>query len=297
MALVTGPDSPQNVQAKKVADAITKDSKGRIQAKVFDSGQLGQTTGLLDAIKTNAGVQATITVIASDVCPQTGLFLQPYVFTDRAHAYSALDGPTAKKIFQECQPNGFRIPAAWDSGFRQVTTSKRPINSVADLKGLKIRVPPGALWVDTFKGFGANPTPMAVGALYSALQQEVGDGREQPIPNIYAGELMDVQKYLAITNHMYGPAFVIVSQAWWAGLPPELQRIVDHDIQAGTRPERALSEQLETSELKEFTDKYQMTVTHPDLAAFAAATATVRRDQGAKFPPDLMAGILKDAGP
>ncbi|HVC54230.1 MAG TPA: TRAP transporter substrate-binding protein [Stellaceae bacterium] len=283
IALVTGPASPQNVVAKEVAAQITKDTGGRIAARVFESGQLGQTDALLQAMITGGGVQATITVVTDTVCPPTKLFLAPYAFKDRAAAYAALDGAAAQRIYAECSKRGYDFVAAWDSGFRELSTNK-PIHSLADLHGLKVRVPNGALWIDTFHDLGANPTPMGIAGLYSALQQGVVDGQEQPVANYYAAKLMEVQKYFAITKHMYGAAFVIVSHQWLEGLPADLRAIVVRDIRAATARQRKLSESLEVSELKEVQDKYHVVVTHPDLAPFRAATAPTRAKIDAAFP-------------
>ena len=283
VALATGPTSPQNVVAKEVADQINKDSNGRIAAKVFESGQLGQTESLLQAMITGGGVQATITVVTDTICPPTMLFLAPYAFKDRAGAFAALDGPAAGPIYAACRAKGYDFVAAWDSGFRQLSSNK-PINSLDALKGLKVRVPNGALWIDTFHDLGANPTPMGIDGLYSALQQGVVAGQEQPIANFFAGRLMEVQKYLAITNHMYGPAFFIVGEQWLSALPADLKAIVVRDIRAATDRQRKLSEADETRELAEVQDKYHVTVTHPDLAPFRAATARTREQVEVAFP-------------
>jgi tripartite ATP-independent transporter DctP family solute receptor len=283
VALATGPASPQNVVAKEVADQISKDSNGRIAAKVFESGQLGQPDALLQAMITGGGVQATITVVTDTICPPTKLFLAPYAFKDRAAAYSALDGPAAEPIYAACRDKGYDFVAAWDSGFRQLSTNK-PINSLDDLKGLNVRVPNGALWIDTFHDLGANPTPMGIDGLYSALQQGVVDGQEQPVANYYAGKLMEAQKHFAITNHMYGPAFFIVSEQWLSALPADLKTIVVRDIRAATERQRKLSGADEAQELAEVQDKYHVTVTHPDLAPFRAAMAKTREKVEADFP-------------
>lgn len=294
IALATGPDSPQNVVAKEVADAIAKDTGGRVAAKVFESGQLGQTGALLQAMITGGGVQATITVVTDTICAPTKLFLAPYAFPDRAAVYAALDGATAQRIYAECRNKGYEFVAAWDSGFRQLS-SNRAIESLADLKGFKVRVPNGALWIDTFRNLGANPTPMGVDGLYSSLQQGVVDGQEQPIANYYAGKYMEIQKYFAITNHMYGAAFFIVSAQWLQTLPAELRDVVVRDIRASTARQRQLSEADEVSELKEVQDKYHVTVTRPDLAPFKQATAPTR-DEIAKSFPEFASALAADAG-
>lgn len=283
VALATGPDSPQNVVAKEVAAQINKDSDGRIVANVFENGQLGQTDALLQAMITGGGVQATITVVTDTICPPTKLFLAPYAFKDRMAAYAALDGTSAQPIYAACRAKGFDLVAAWDSGFRQLSTN-RPINNLGDMRGLKVRVPNGALWIDTFRALGANPTPMGIDGLYSALQQGVVDGQEQPIANEFAGKLMEVQKYLAITNHMYGPAFFIVSEQWLSALPSTLKKIVVRDIRAATDRQRRLSEADEAQELAELQSKYHVTVTHPDLEPFREATTNTREAIDAKFP-------------
>lgn len=293
IALATGPDSPQNVIAKEVAAAILKDTGGRVAARVFESGQLGQTSALLQAMITGGGVQATITVVTDTICPPTKLFLAPYMFPDRDAAFAALDGPTAQRIYAECHKKGYEFVAAWDSGFRQLSSNK-PITALADVRGLKVRVPNGALWIDTFGDLGANPTPMGIDGLYSALQQGVVDGQEQPIANYYAGKYMEVQKDFAITNHMYGPAFFIVGAQWLDGLAADLREIVVRDIRAATVRQRQLSEADEVSELKEVQDKHHVTVTHPDLAPFKEATA-LTRDKIAKGLPDFATGLAADA--
>lgn len=294
IGLATGPDSPQNVVSKEVAAAIVKDTGGRVAAKVFESGQLGQTDALLQAMITGGGVQATVTVVTDTICPPTKLFLAPYAFSDRAQAFAALDGPTAQHIYGECRKKGYEFAAAWDSGFRQLSTN-RPIAALADLRGLKVRVPNGALWIDTFRDLGANPTPMGVAGLYSSLQQGVVDGQEQPIANYYAGKYMEVQKYLAITNHMYGPAFFIVSAQWLDALPPDLREIVVRDIRDETARQRKLSEDDEVKELKEVQQKFGVTVTHPDLAPFEKATAPTRDKIAGDFP-EFAAALAVDAG-
>jgi len=137
---------------------------------------------------------------------------------------------------------------------------------------------------------------MGVDGLYSALQQGVVDGQEQPIANYYAGKYMEVQKHFAITNHMYGPAFFIVSAQWLQALPAELRDIVVRDIRAATLRQRQLSESDEVSELKEVQqDKYHVTVTQPELAPFKEATAPTR-DKVAKDFPEFAAALAADAG-
>jgi len=294
IALVTGPDSPQNVVSKEVAAAIAKDTGGRVAAKVFESGQLGQTDALLQAMITGGGVQATVTVVTDTICPPTKLFLAPYAFRDRTAAYAALDGPTARRIYAECDKKGYDFVAAWDSGFRQLSTN-RPVKALADLRGLKVRVPNGALWIDTFRDLGANPTPMGIAGLYSSLQQGVVDGQEQPIANYYAGKYMEVQKYLAITNHMYGAAFFIVSAQWLAALPADLREIVVRDIRDATTRQRKLSETDEVSELKEVQEKYGVKVTHPDLGPFTGATGLTRNKIAGDFP-EFAGALAADGG-
>jgi TRAP-type C4-dicarboxylate transport system substrate-binding protein len=136
---------------------------------------------------------------------------------------------------------------------------------------------------------------MGIAGLYSALQQGVVDGQEQPIANYYAGKYMEVQKYFVITNHMYGPAFFIVGAQWLATLPPDLKEIVVRDIRAATDRQRKLSESVEVTELQEIQDKYHVAVTHPDLAPFRAVTARTRDKVAGDFP-DLAKALAVDAG-
>jgi tripartite ATP-independent transporter DctP family solute receptor len=135
----------------------------------------------------------------------------------------------------------------WDNGFRQITTSSRPIKQPSDLQGLKIRVPVSALWTSLFQSLGASPTSINFAEVYSALQTKIVDGQENPPAIIWAAKLYEVQKYCAVTNHMWDGWWFLMNRRAWARLPADLQETFARIINAAAVAERADIEQQNTS--------------------------------------------------
>lgn len=178
----------------------------------------------------------------------------------------------------------------WDSGFREIWTRNKEIRSLADLTGLKLRVPEAKIWVDTFKAFNVNATPMSYAEVYSAMQQGVIDGLEQPIPNYYTNKLFEVGKYMAKVDYMAGPAFLIVSEKWWQGLSPDEQKAAFEAAREAGDLERKLNREAEAEQIKLMQDK-GLVVSRPDLGPFREAAAKVWKDYEAVYGKDLIEKI------
>src|SRR5690606_29866689 len=147
--------------------------------------------------------------------PKFGIVELPYTWSNAQQAYAAYDGELGAALAKLAAAKNLVIVSWWENGFRHLTNNRGPINTPADLQGLKTRVTPDKMRLDTFTALGANPAPLAFGELYSALQQKVFDAQENPLSIIYTSSFFEVQKYLSLTGHVWGPASLIVSKPVW----------------------------------------------------------------------------------
>lgn len=216
-------------QAKK---ALEEKTGGRISIQFFPSNQLGDERQMQEAL--SVGTQdMTITGLANLYDPAFALFDFPFQYANRAQIKAVMYSPLMDRMNEALIRKGLRIVGLMEVGFRNVT-SKKPIRSPADLKGMKIRTPESPAQVETFKALGALPTPMPFGELYGALQQGVVDGQENPLENIYNGKLYEVQKYVIETRHIYNFAYVLVSEKTWQKLSAADQAVLKEAVKFGS---------------------------------------------------------------
>jgi tripartite ATP-independent transporter DctP family solute receptor len=290
IGMATGADSPQSVGAAKFVELMNAKSGGKIKGKVYLSGSLGSTAQLLQSMVLGT-VHATVSVVLSSYIPKSGVFLLPFLFKDQAHFYRVTDDDQlTDEVLGEGPKKGLRVISIWDSGFREIWTRDKEIKSLADLKGLKLRVPEAKIWVDTFKAFDVNATPMSYTEVYSAMQQGVIDGLEQPIPNYYTNKLFEVGKYMAKVDYMAGPAFLIVSERWWRGLGPDEKKAAMDAAREARDLERKLNTEAEAEQIKLMQEK-GLIVTKPDLGPFREAAAKVWKNYEPVYGEDLIEKI------
>jgi tripartite ATP-independent transporter DctP family solute receptor len=151
----------------------------------------------------------------------------PYLVKDRKHMKKIEDAVFWKNIAPSVESKGLKVIAVWENGFRQITNSKRPIRTPADLAGIKLRVPGGKWRVKMFQAYGANPSPMKFSEVFTALQTGVMDGEENPFTQIYSAKFQEVQKYLSLTGHVYTPAYLTVGKAKWESMPADVRKILE----------------------------------------------------------------------
>jgi tripartite ATP-independent transporter DctP family solute receptor len=166
------------------------------------------------------------TVMSSQV-DLFGVFEMPYLVKDRAHMMRIEKELFWSKLAPEAEKKGLRVLAVWENGFRQITNSKRPIRTPADLAGIKLRVPGGKWRVKMFQAYGANPSPMKFSEVFTALQTGVMDGEENPFTQIYSAKFQEVQKYLSLTGHVYTPAYLTVGRTKWESMPADVRKILE----------------------------------------------------------------------
>ena len=185
-------------------DLVSKMTKGEIDINVFPANQLGSNREVVEGAQLGTVDMAlTSDVLLSSFEETMGVLNMPFLFRDVDHVGKVLDGKIGEMLSENLAKKGLVVLAYWEGGFRHITNSKRPINKPEDLAGLKIRTPSGYIFLDAFKAFGASPTPMAFGELYSALQLGTVDGQENPLSHVQSQKFYEVQKYLSLTRHIH----------------------------------------------------------------------------------------------
>jgi tripartite ATP-independent transporter DctP family solute receptor len=176
-----------------------------------------------------------------------------------------------EKIAPAADAKGYKILAVWENGFRHITNNKHPINVPADLQGIKLRTPKGEWRVKMFQSYGANPTPMSLSEVFTALQTGVIDGQENPLAQIYSSKFQEVQKYLSLTGHVYTPAYITVGKEKWESLPADVRQVLEETARETQAYVYETAARLDT-ELLEKLKASGMAVNEADKAAFIAAS-------------------------
>jgi tripartite ATP-independent transporter DctP family solute receptor len=213
------------------ADEFARRANAKLGAKakvvVFGSSQLGGDKELLQKLKLGTVDMALPSTVMSSESDLFGVFEMPYLVKDRAHMGRIEKEVFWSKLAPEAEKKGVKVIAVWENGYRHITNSKRPINTPADLQGIKLRVPEGKWRVKMFQTYGANPSPMKFSEVFTALQTGVMDGQENPFTQIYSAKFQEVQKYISLTGHVYTPAYVTVGAKKWETLPADVRKILE----------------------------------------------------------------------
>lgn len=269
------PENPRHVASLKFAEVVKAKTGGRIEVQVAPSAQLGDDAAMVTAVRTGAlDMSANSQGAVSAAVPEYAAFGMPFMFSSPAAAFKLLDGPLGKELADRSAEKGLVLLGTWDNGIRHMTNSKRPITKVEDMKGLKMRVPPDATLVDIMKSLGAEAQQIRFAELYVALQQGVVDGQENPLVNIHASKLYEVQKHLALTNHQFQMTPFVMSKRTWDKLSDADKKAVQEAAAEATALQRKLSQEADEKLLADLKAK-GVQVTTPDKAAFEKATAEV----------------------
>jgi TRAP-type transport system periplasmic protein len=248
---------PMNIRGKEMAEAIRAETRGRVDIQVFPNNQLGSDTDMLSQLRSGAIEFFTLSgLILSTLVPATSITGIGFAFANYDAVWKALDGELGAYVRAQISKAGIvPMDKIWDNGFRQITSSSKPINTADDLKGFKIRVPVSPLWTSMFKALEAAPASINFAETYSALQTKIVDGQENPLAIIQTAKLYEVQKYCSITNHMWDGFWFLANGKAWEKLPPDLRAIVAKHVNAAGEKERDDVAKLNASLQKELTDK------------------------------------------
>jgi TRAP-type transport system periplasmic protein len=269
------PGNPRHEAALKFAEVAKARSNGRIDVQVAPSGQLGDDAAMVTALRTGAlDLSANSQGAVANAVPEYAAYGMPFLFSNAAGAFKVLDGPIGKELADKSAEKGLVVLGYWDNGIRHMTTSKKPITKVEDMKGLKMRTPPDSVLVDIMQSLGAESQQIKFAELYVALQQGVVDGQENPIMNIHASKLYEVQKHLALTAHQFQMTPFLMGKRSWDRLSDADKKVVQEAAAEATALQRKLSADSEDKLLADLKAK-GVQVTTVDKTAFEKATANV----------------------
>lgn len=229
---------PMNIEAQAMAKRIAEQSKGRIDFQVYPNNQLGSDSDMLSQIRSGAIDFFTLSpLILGTLVPAAQISGIGFAFKDYSQVWAAMDGDLGAHVRNEiAKTSVFAFEKIWDNGYRQISTSTKPIKTPEDLKGFKIRVPTSPLWTSMFRALGASPTSINFSEVYSALQTHIVDGQENPIALLETNKLYEVQKYCSMTNHMWDGFWFLANKKSFARLPKDLQDIVRTNVnEAGVK--------------------------------------------------------------
>ena len=232
---------PTCIRMQAAADTIAKETNGRLELRVFPNSQLGGEVDLLNQVRSGAVEMFPIGgLVISSVVPMAALNGTGFAFKGHDQVWAAMDGPLGAFIRNAIMQSGLYVTSrVWDLGFRQITSSTRPITKVEDLAGFKIRVPGAAAYSDVFKALGAAPANIQFPEVYSALQTKIVDGQENPLALIVTSKFYEVQKYCSLTNHLWDGFYCLVNGRAWRRLPPDLQQTLETHVNAAGLAQRA----------------------------------------------------------
>ncbi|MCP3466553.1 MULTISPECIES: TRAP transporter substrate-binding protein [unclassified Bradyrhizobium] len=264
------PDThPLNIRAKEMAAAIKSETGGKFDLQIFPNNQLGSDTDMLSQIRSGGVEFFTLSgLILATLVPAASINGIGFAFPDYDTVWKAMDGDLGAHVRGEIKKAGLEVmDKIWDNGFRQTTSSTRPINGPDDLKGFKIRVPVSPLWTSMFKAFDAAPASINFSEVYSALQTKVVEGQENPLAIISTAKLYEVQKYCSLTNHMWDGFWFLANRRAWEKLPHDVRDIVAKNINAAAIKERADTAKLNANLQQELAGK-GLTFNQPATAPF-----------------------------
>jgi len=292
LAHVVNEQDSFHLAATKFKELAEKYTNGEVKVTIYPNAVLGDERTLLERMKMGIVDAAIITNGPFiNFVPKFGAIDLPFLFRDPEHAYAVLDGPIGDQLFAEAEKQGWKGLAWAERGFRNLTNSKHPVNSPADMKGLKIRLMQNPIYVDSFKALGANAVPMAWTEALTALQQGTIDGQENPLNVIVSFKLYDSQKFMTITRHAYAPAPLIMSMVTWKKLSASQQAAVMKAAKEAAQFERDFNNANEAQWMKDLAAK-GMKIATPDLKPFLAAVQPVYKQYAAQFGQDFIDAIL-----
>jgi tripartite ATP-independent transporter DctP family solute receptor len=220
------PDGYPTVDAVKfMGERLKALTGGKHSIKVFNNSALGNEKDTIEQTKIGALAMTRVNIAPmNNICAETQVPTMPFLFRSKQHMRAVLDGPIGEEILASCAPQGFIGLAYYDSGARSLYTAKKPVRTLADAKGMKVRVQQSDLWVSLLEAMGANATPMPFGEVYTALKTGLVDAAENNYPSYESSRHFEVAKYYSVTEHSMAPEMLLFSKRTWDTLTPDDQK-------------------------------------------------------------------------
>ena len=262
---------PLNIRAQEAADRILKESKGRVEIKIFPNNQLGGDTDMLAQVR-SGGIEffTPSALVIATLVPVAAINAVGFAFSDYNQVWGAMDGKLGAHVRDAISKSRlYAFEKMWDNGFRQTTSSKGAVNTARDMDGLKIRVPVSPLSISMFKGLGAAPASLQFSEVYSSLQTKIVDAQENPLPIIQVAKLYEVQKFCSLTNHIWDGYWFIANGRAWEKLPADLKTIVARAINEAGLQQRDDIRKLNETVVADLQSK-GLTINRPTADSFRA---------------------------
>ena len=279
LGVVTKPGAAQNVCADKFKELL--ESRSAYKVKIYDSGSLGTEVEILKQIQANKVHMGIITSGPFDqFLPEARIIDYPYLFKSYEQVDSVLEGPLGRELLKTLEKAGFKGLAFSENGFRHLTNSKKPVHSVGDVTGLRIRVMESVLHKALWQLFGADPVPMGdLGKLVKGLQSGAVDGQENPLSAIWMDDFYKGQKYLALTGHVYSSHIGVAALKWYQGLPEKDRTLIQQSMEEAARYERQWSRENSAAFLVKIKAAGIIVDEKPDVASFRKKAAQMKENE------------------
>ena len=284
-------DHPTSMGVKKFAELVAAKSGGKIKVNEFASSQLGNELQQQSAMM--GGVQEMLvasTTSLAGIVKEYGLLDFPFLFSNPRQADAMVDGPLGKMLNSKLNEKGIVVLGFFDLGFRNVTNSKRPITKGEDLDGLKLRVIPNPVFIDTFRTFKANPVPMPFAELFGALENKAVDGQENPYAVILSSKFYEVNKYVSETNHVYATNPIQISKRFWEKLSAVEQKLIQDAATEAQNYQRVASREVSSKAVAELKAKGMLfnEISASEQARMRAAVKPVHEKFAASYDPAVV---------
>ncbi|ETA53158.1 DctP family TRAP transporter solute-binding subunit [Ponticoccus alexandrii] len=296
----TGQEGTPPVQGMHIfAEKLEEQSDGKLKVRVFANGVLGGDVQVLSSLQ--GGVVEMMVWNAGNMITQAqdfGILDLPFIYQDEEVLDTLLDGDVGKMLTDQLPEHGVIGLSFWEQGFRQLTNNAREVHRLEDIEGLKIRVQQNPLLVDMWEALGANPTPMAVTELYTALETGAVDGQETTAPFILGSKYHEVQDYLSVTRHNYNPQIVLIGKPLWDQLSDDEKALIQKVAQETAVEQRRISREAQDTALAEIRASGNVVteIAPEELERMQEAVAPVIREWAGSFDPELTSTVFDAVG-
>lgn len=281
-----------HVSATRFAEALAKNSGGRLKVEIYPNGQLGFERDLIEGMRLgtiDAGVITNAPISGFE--PRMMVLDLPFIFKSREGAFKVMDGSVGKQLFGYLEAQNLKGLGYFDAGWRMVVSTKKPLAKPDDYAGTRFRVMENPLYVSTFKSLGVNATPLNWGEVYTGLRQGTIDSLDLPVYVIYSAKIYEVAKYMATTEHMLTPVVLMMSNAKFKSLPPDLQQVVVKTGLEVTPIQRQIALEMNQDYMNKLREQKMEIVPVPDKRAFQDRMQSVYREFEAKIGKELIAAV------
>ena len=283
-------DALLNIQGAKVGEVLEELMPGVFDLKVYAGSSLGDEREVLEGLRLGS-IEMTGSGVSGIADPIMLIFDMPFLFRNRDHAYSVLDGEVGQELLNNFKDPRLVAIGYFENGWRHITNNVRPVKHPDDVKGLKQRVVEHDVYLRTMRALGANVTPMPYSELYLALKTGVVDGQDNPLSNIYTSKFNEVQKYLSLTGHVYSNSVVLCSRIFWDKLTADQQAAIRKAVKIAAEYSRELSVKKDNELANKLKEGGMMVNEIENKGPFIKATQVVYDDLSDRFPPELVKRI------